>query len=242
MAVFSAATIDRLNSIENAKIRAYLYKLNEDLTYMFNNLTVEDNYSELAQLTFAKNEETLSQLEISVDGIKANVVYKDKVVATINLSTEGVKIKGTKITLEGTVTANNYFKINTDGSMEATNGKFTGTISGSKITGGSAEIGCLSATSDEVYLGDFYVSGDDTGTIISNDGNVIISRDGGDVSGTTAFIRLKNGRLVSNIYPNGINTTGEIRAGNYVFCEDVQFDSYENTVMYWIDWLYEQVT
>ena len=242
MAVFSAATVDRINSIEDSKIRSYLYKLNEDLTYMFNNLTVEDNYSELAQLTFAQNEETLSQLEISVDGIKATVVYKDSVVAAINLSTEGVKIQGDKITLEGVVTANNYFKINLDGSMEAKNGTFSGTISGSKITGGSCDIGCFSATSDEAYLGDFYVSGDDTGTIISNNGNVIISMDGSDIQSGTPFIRLTYNNSKTNIYPGGINTTGEIKSSNYVFCEDVQFDSYQNTVMYWIDWLYEQVS
>lgn len=237
MAVFSAASVDRINSIDDSKIRSYLYKLNDDLTYMFNNLTPDDNYSKLAYDTYVENGEMLSDLSISVDGIKANVVYKDKVVAAINLSKEGVKIKGNKITLEGTVTANNYFKINLDGSMEAKNGKFTGSI-----TGGTADIGCFSANSDNVYIGDFYVSGDATGTIISNDGNVIISRDSADASGETAYIRLKNGNLVTNLYPNGINTSGEIRAGNYVFCEDVQFDSYENTVMYWIDWLYEKVT
>lgn len=45
------------------------------------------------------------------------------------------KIKADRIVLEGLVTANNYFKINTDGSMEATAGKIAGfTISGTSLT------------------------------------------------------------------------------------------------------------
>ncbi len=234
MAVFSAASVDRINSIDDNKIRSYLYKLNEDLTYMFNNLTPDDNYSKIAYDTYVENGEMLSDLSISVDGIKANVVYKDKVVAAINLSKEGVKIKGNKITLEGTVTANNYFKINLDGSMEAKNGKFTGSI-----TGGTADIGCFSANSDDVYIGDFYVSGDATGTIISNDGNVIISKDYKD---NLPYIYVKNNRWFSYMKPDLIYSSDAMQCEGMIGCEDVQFSSYENTVMYWIDWLYEKVT
>lgn len=40
-----------------------------------------------------------------------------------------IKLTADHIQLEGLVTANSYFKINTDGSMEATNGKFSGEVS-----------------------------------------------------------------------------------------------------------------
>lgn len=237
MAVFNAASVDRINkinSIDDNKIRSYLYKLNDDLTYMFNNLTPDDNYSKVAYDKYVENGDMLSNLSISVDGIKANVVYKDKVVAAINLSKEGVKIEGNKITLEGTVTANNYFKINLDGSMEAKNGKFTGSIEG-----GTADIGCFSASSDVVNIGDFQVSGDSTATIISNDGRVIISR---DYKNGLPYIYCKNNKWYSYMEPDYIYTNGSMQCDGMVGCEDVQFSSYENTVMYWIDWLYEKVT
>lgn len=69
-------------------------------------------------------------------------VEKAKIISEINQSPEQISIKASKISLEGIVTANQKFKILEDGSMEATGGKFTGTIesSSAKITGGSIEI------------------------------------------------------------------------------------------------------
>lgn len=63
----------------------------------------------------------LRQLELTVKSMDG-----EKVVSMINLSEDGVKIQGDKIRLEGTVTANEGFKILTDGSMEATAGKIGG--------------------------------------------------------------------------------------------------------------------
>lgn len=60
---------------------------------------------------------------------------KGKLIAQINLSSESATIKASKIKLEGLVTANSNFKILTDGSIVAKNGTFTGSITGSKITG-----------------------------------------------------------------------------------------------------------
>lgn len=56
-----------------------------------------------------------------------------EIISAINLSPEEITIKASKISLEGLVTANSYFKILTDGSMEATHGKFSGDISASTI-------------------------------------------------------------------------------------------------------------
>lgn len=69
----------------------------------------------------------------------ATKVSKDGIISAINQTAESVKIKAEKISLEGTVTANENFKINTDGSMEAT----AGTIGGWTI-----ENGKLSAETD----------------------------------------------------------------------------------------------
>lgn len=59
-----------------------------------------------------------------------------------------IKLKADNISLEGIVTANSRFKILADGSMEAVNGKFTGDIIGSNITGGIfTSVGPQSTTS-----------------------------------------------------------------------------------------------
>jgi hypothetical protein len=118
-------------------LKDYVYKLDKNLEYMFYHLTPEDNYSQDAYNKVIADSEKMVQFGMDIDGIRMTMVTKDGVVAAINLSEEGVKIKGTKISLEGVVTANNYFKINLDGSMEATNGTFTGTISGTTVTGGT---------------------------------------------------------------------------------------------------------
>jgi hypothetical protein len=52
----------------------------------------------------------------------------DNLVSLINLSSEGVTIKANKIKLEGLVSANENFKILTDGSIEAKNANLSGTI------------------------------------------------------------------------------------------------------------------
>lgn len=61
---------------------------------------------------------------------------KAEIVAEINNGVSNVKIYADNINLNGAVTANNNFKILTDGSMAAKNGKFEGEISGSTIKGG----------------------------------------------------------------------------------------------------------
>ena len=48
----------------------------------------------------------------------ADKADKTSLISQINMSTEGITINSSLIKLEGLVTANNYFKINTDGSVE----------------------------------------------------------------------------------------------------------------------------
>lgn len=57
---------------------------------------------------------------------KGNFVEKNKVISSINQSAEAVSISANKIKWEGAVTANNYFKIGLDGSMEASSGTIAG--------------------------------------------------------------------------------------------------------------------
>ncbi len=100
------------------------------------------NYSTTTQMNSAINQSASNiKLEASKTYATKNEltgkVDTDKVVSAINVSPEEIKIQSSKITLEGIVTANSRFKILTDGSMEAVNGKFSGTITASngKIAG-----------------------------------------------------------------------------------------------------------
>ena len=56
----------------------------------------------------------------------ASKVEKDGIISAINQSSEEVAIQAKRINLNGSVTANNYFKIKTDGSMEAVAGQIGG--------------------------------------------------------------------------------------------------------------------
>ena len=61
-------------------------------------------------------------------------VSQNGIISAINQSAEAVSILASKINFNGLVTANQYFKINTDGSMSCTNGTFSGTLNGAKGT------------------------------------------------------------------------------------------------------------
>lgn len=86
---------------------------------------IETEVSDLAAETASKFLQTAEQIELMVD--------KNGIIAAINLTAEEAKIKASKITLEGVVTANNNFKILEDGTVEAINGRFSGRIDSSKI-------------------------------------------------------------------------------------------------------------
>ena len=101
MAVVTSDSVDRLNSIEDRKIRSYLYKLNEDLTYMFNNLTPEDNYSELARLVYVADRENVARLEVRANGIELEVSRNSSQIANLSVQAGQISAKVTDV-------ANNY--------------------------------------------------------------------------------------------------------------------------------------
>lgn len=76
----------------------------------------------------------MSQAEIDIDGANAAIALKvdnsdyngASIVAKINGAGSSVSINADKINLNGVVTANNYFKINADGSMETIAGHIGG--------------------------------------------------------------------------------------------------------------------
>lgn len=76
-------------------------------------------------ITYTDNTKSTSY---SVGATPEGMVQKKKIISEINQSAEEISIKAEKISLEGLVTANQNFKVLTDGSIEAKNGKFTGDL------------------------------------------------------------------------------------------------------------------
>lgn len=108
--------------------------------------TVKETYQTKDDMgNYSTKSETSSAIRQTADSINLEVknkVGKNEVVSSINQSAEAVKIKAGKISLEGTVTANGNTRIDTDGTLSAVNGNFSGTITSSSatITGGTIHI------------------------------------------------------------------------------------------------------
>ena len=123
-------------------------------------------------------------MEISLDQISLELLDADNVVSAINLSKSGVKIQGDKISLEGVVTMNGYFKVGLDGSIEAVNGRFSGSIAAADITGSTIKIGAFSCDEEQIKIGGFSVNNTDSG-------RYIITSDRGD-NGSCGLSALTN--------------------------------------------------
>lgn len=100
-------------------------------------LSVEKTYQTKEEMqNYYTAEETKAAIKVGTDAIALEVgkkVGEDEIISKINQTAEQISIEASKINLNGVVTANAYFKILEDGSMEATNGKFNGSITGSTI-------------------------------------------------------------------------------------------------------------
>lgn len=91
---------------------------------------------------YSTTAEMVARIELETDAISLEVSKKvdgSEIISKINQSAEKIDIDANKINLNGIVTANSNFKILDDGSMEAKNGKFIGTVTGSTIQ--TSEIG-----------------------------------------------------------------------------------------------------
>ena len=103
----------------------------EDIT-----LEVSKTYATKGELDTAK-----SEIKVTTDNISSTVSKKvgnDEIISKINQSAEEITIDARKLNINGTVSANGNFKIETDGSMECTGGNVGGwTINGSGLTNGT---------------------------------------------------------------------------------------------------------
>lgn len=131
-------------------------------------------------------------LDISSNTAINSKVEKNGVISAVNQSSESVTINAKKINLNGTVTANNYFKINTNGSMEAISGIIGGfTIGSEKLISSKTGVPTveLSAGEGKIKVGSLLIQASDGSIPEINAGSkqLMISADGGISMGTTGY-------------------------------------------------------
>ncbi|MCR5394166.1 MAG: hypothetical protein K6E86_02065 [Bacteroidales bacterium] len=141
----------------------YLYMLvlstdkTEALAYQYRTLFQQtERLVKICAAVFDKNATALSEtgLFVKPEGAGIYVQNSDGTVALLGVNDDGtIKLQATNIQLEGLVTANGNFKILEDGSIEATNGKFTGEVQASSGSIGGFTIDNELKWEQAAYLG-----------------------------------------------------------------------------------------
>ncbi len=116
-------------------------------------------------------------LETKISNVDGKIISSTTIETMISNGISGASIRADQISLEGVVTANKYFKINTDGSMQASAGQ----IAGMKIKG--------EGLTNEGFDNDAYI-------ILQNESHKVFAGIGGNVLapsiGTRAVARFTN--------------------------------------------------
>ena len=136
MAVFTPDSAGNLNKLTDLKkVQEYLYRMNEQLQYMFNNLTPEDNNAAgTPSLSYA----TGQSVRVVVDGAEMDVVLSNEIIREINRSIENAKINPDKVNINGIASANDGLSVANDGTPSLNNAAVTGgTISNAAVSGGT---------------------------------------------------------------------------------------------------------
>jgi hypothetical protein len=145
-------------------LRDQLYQLNEQLKYMFGNLTPEDNYSKDALQKYFENDEKIASLIFDVNGLDVSLKnFKKDTEAKFQVTDEAIKAKVSKgevsseLSLEpGLVTLKSNRLV-----VESTNFKlkqngdaiFSGDVVGASII---CKDGEFEANDESVFIGGFY--------------------------------------------------------------------------------------
>lgn len=91
-----------------------------------------------------------------INQVVSKKVGKDEIISKINQTPETITIDANKININGTVSANGNFKVDTNGNMECNNGKFKGNIfleNGKKVIGGDGLLTNLHFETSDMYSG-----------------------------------------------------------------------------------------
>lgn len=145
-------------------LRDQLYQLNEQLKYMFGNLTPEDNYGKDALQKYFENDEKIASLIFDVNGLDVSLKnFKKDTEAKFQVTDEAIKAKVSKgevsseLSLEpGLVTLKSNRLV-----VESTNFKlkqngdaiFSGDVVGASII---CKDGEFEANDESVFIGGFY--------------------------------------------------------------------------------------
>ena len=154
--------IDTATSSLKSNIDAANRSINETKTEVI--ATIEG----VAQRVTNSEAQTESLVQLTKDGVYLSA-YENGKHSLVDMNGNNVTIKSNNITLEGYTTINDKFTVNTDGTIYAEDGHFSGTISASEIV------------SQKDSNGDYVFSLDKTGLLIAK--NALIS---GQVGGTVA--------------------------------------------------------
>ncbi len=151
-------------TIFDQEVRDQLYQLNEQLKYMFGNLTPEDNYSKDALQKYFENDEKIASLIFDVNGLDISLKnFKKDTEAKFQVTDKAIKAKVSKgqvsseLSLEpGLVTLKSNRLV-----VESTNFKlkqngdaiFSGDVVGASII---CKDGEFEANDESVFIGGFY--------------------------------------------------------------------------------------
>lgn len=172
-----------------------------------------------SEVSRAKNAESglssrITQTETSI----SSKVSKGDIASSINQTAQSVKINASKINFNGLVTANTYFKINTDGSFaakEGTIGNFT--VTSGKITTGYATLSMRSHAfifngGLEIHAGtSTFSDGSDVFKVfnlshVTSGGHMVFARDGA----TVAYLSSSSKRYKDHIADMTLNEAKKI--------------------------------
>ena len=161
---------------------------------------------------YSTTEQMNSAIKVKADAIESTVSKKvgsNEIISKINQSAESVSINASKISLNGAVTANSKFKINTDGSVETKALKVTG---GSLTIGNNCEItnaGNVFALSPKFYSGLYLNSELKMGTLSNLNYSMLLG-----YVGTHIFVGESGGVL----WGYGITASNDIYAYGTIGC------------------------
>ena len=128
---------------------------------------IQSDYTDV----FATKVEMNSSITQTAEEINLEVskkVGEDEIISKINQTAESITIDANRININGTVSANGNFKVDTNGNMECNNGTFNG--GKVKLRGGTQSNASFEVVSD---------NGTDSKTIITPNNTYITSDDGG---------------------------------------------------------------
>lgn len=165
-------------------------------------IDVEKNVEAQFKVTAEQISSTVKRLSEAESSIKQTAekielkVSKGEISSALSLESDKVTLTSNRLIVDST-----NFKLDGNG-----NASFSGNITaGATITGATMragfidgteiDIGTFHVSNDVIKLGDFYSLNDDNGVFRSQDKNIIIQADGGEL-GSGAKIRVRNGDVI----------------------------------------------